>query len=97
MTRSTKIAIATPVVLKDLHRDILKANPNLTLTTKKMRVILRQKMNDVHAKNSSWVFNATDYDRARVLFDATYAKKIAKPVRAPRAKKVKVSETPDAQ
>lgn len=89
MTRSTKNAIATPVVLKDLHRDILKANPNMTLTTKKMRVILRQKMADVHAKNSSWVFDAKAYDAARSLFDPAYAKKIAKPARAPRVKKEK--------
>lgn len=96
MTTRKNTAAATPVVLKDLHRDILKANPTSTLTTKKMRVLLRQKMAEVHARNSSWVFDAKSYDQARALFDPAYAKKIAKPAKAPRAKKVKADAPVEA-
>lgn len=91
MTRNAKnAAVQFPVVLKSLHDDIVRANPTTDLTTKKMRVTLRAKMSDVHARNSSWVFTTqSDYDRARSLFDAAYAAKIAKPARAPRARKTR--------
>lgn len=103
MTRSTKNAVAAPVVLKTLHDDILRANPSSTLTTKKMRVVLRAKMNDVHARNSSWVFNPTDYDRARSLFDPAYAQKLeraskraTKPAVMSRASKTNTPAVADA-
>ena len=97
MTRNAKnAAVQFPVVLKVLHDDIVRANPSTDLTTKKMRVTLRAKMSDVHARNSSWTFTTqSDYDRARSLFDAAYAAKIAKPARAPRARKAKAT-TPAA-
>lgn len=81
MTRTTnaKNAPQFPIVLKTLHDDIMKASPTSTLTTKKMRVVLRAKAGDIHAKNSSWTFTTqSDYDRVRSLFDPAYAERIAK-------------------
>jgi hypothetical protein len=90
-TRSTRSqpqrdAQKATIVLKTLHDDIMKANPSSTLTTKKMRVVLRAKMSAVHAKNSSWVFTSKEYDQARSLFDPAYAQRIAKATK--RAAKV---------
>lgn len=88
MSKKQSKTASFPVVLKTLHDDIVKANPSTTLTSKKMRVILRQKMAPIHAKNSSWTFTTqAQYDAARSLFDPTYAKKVAKAPRAPRVKK----------
>lgn len=92
MTKSTKNTVSAPVVLKTLVGDIIKANPTSTLTEKKARVTLRLKMADVHAKNSSWVFNPSDYDRARSLFDPAYAAKVA--ASAKRAARPSKSKAP---
>lgn len=87
MTKTTKTF--APVVLKTLVGDIIKANPTSTLTEKKARVKLRENIK-AHERNQSWVFNTqAQYDAARVLFDAAYAAKIAKPakVRKPKTPK----------
>ena len=80
---------ATPatIALKTVHNDIMKANPNATIDTKKMRVWLRANMRDVHAHNDAWVFNATTYNIVRSHFDAKYAASLT---RKPRAKKIVV-------
>lgn len=88
MTTRSKTEAAT-IVLKTIHNDIMKANPTSTITPKKMRVLLRQKMSEVHARNASWTFTASQYDQVRSMFDPAYAKKVAKPAKAPRVKKVK--------
>lgn len=78
MTTRKTSTMQFPVVLKTLHNDIVNAQPDTTLTTKQMRVTLRAKANDIHAKNSSWTFaTQSDYDRVRSLFDPAYAKKVA--------------------
>ena len=66
------------IVLKTIHDDIMRANANSTLTTKKMRVRLRATMNDVHVRNSSWIFTQSQYDVVRSMFDDAYAQKIAR-------------------
>lgn len=98
MTRSTKTTrTASPVaniVLKTIHDDIVRANPNTTLTTKKMRVKLRATMKEFHVPNASWLFTQAQYDTARSMFDPAYAAKIAKQAKAAtrpaRVKKVTV-------
>lgn len=81
MTRKTNAPrTATPVaniVLKTIHDDIIRANPNSTLTTKKMRVKLRATMRDIHVSNASWLFTQSQYDTARSMFDPAYATKLA--------------------
>lgn len=64
------------IALKTMHNDILKSNPNATLTTKKMRVVLREKFNDIHARNASWMFTQSQYDVVRSHFDDAYRAKI---------------------
>lgn len=69
MTNKTE----TPtIVLKTVHNDILRDNPNATITTKQMRAKLRVKMNDVHVRNSSWIFTQSQYDEVRSMFDEAY-------------------------
>jgi hypothetical protein len=76
------IAPAFPVALKTLLSDIIKANPNYTGDTKAMRVVLRKSIK-AHNRNDAWTFNTqAQYDAARCLFDAAYAAKLAKPVKA---------------
>lgn len=64
------------IVLKTIHDDIMKSNANATLTTKQMRAKLRVVMNDVHVRNSSWIFTQSQYDIVRSIFDASYRAKI---------------------
>lgn len=95
-TRKTSNTTQFPIVLKTLHNDIVKASPTSTLTTKQMRVTLRAKAGDIHAKNSSWTFTTqSDYDRVRSLFDPAYAEKIAKASK--RATKPAKTSTPRAK
>lgn len=76
MTRNTKTNETPTIVLKTIHDDIIKSNANATLTTKQMRAKLRVVMNDVHVRNSSWIFTQSQYDVVRAMFDASYAQKI---------------------
>ena len=82
MTRNTNAkrnvkTIETPtIVLKTIHNDIMRDNANATLTTKQMRAKLRVVMNDVHVRNSSWIFTQSQYDDVRAMFDASYRAKI---------------------
>ena len=92
------------IVLKTLLDDIVKANPQSTLTTKKMRVVLRAKMNDVHTRNSSWIFTDAEYARARSLFDPAFAdrqtkaaKRAAKPAKVATPKPAKVATPTPAE
>ncbi len=93
MSRNRKSSNETPsIVLKTIHDDIMRANANATITTKKMRARLRVVMNDVHVRNSSWIFTTSQYDVVRALFDANYARKIERATkrnaRAPRKARV---------
>lgn len=77
MTKRNTKSIETPsIVLKTIHDDIMRANANATITTKQMRAKLRVTMNDVHVRNSSWIFTQSQYDDVRVMFDASYREKI---------------------
>ena len=64
------------ILLKTIHDDIMKANANSTLTTKQMRAKLRVVMNDVHVRNSTWIFTTSQRDIVRAMFDETYRAKI---------------------
>lgn len=64
------------IVLKTIHNDIVSDDKTSTLTTKQMRAKLRVKMNDVHVRNSSWIFTQSQYDTVRSMFDAPYAAKL---------------------
>lgn len=76
-TRNARTATETAsIVLKTLHNDILRDNPNATVTTKSMRVWLRANMNDVHDRNASWIFTQSQYDRVRSHFDPAYRARI---------------------
>jgi hypothetical protein len=76
-----------PIVLKTIIDDAHKDNKSFTLNDKQIRSRLRVKIAS-HLRNTSWVANnAKEYDAIRAAFDATYATKIAKPVRKPRAAK----------
>jgi hypothetical protein len=86
MQRVNKAQVAS-IPLKRIHDDILKDNKSSTLTTKQMRVKLRAKMKASHDHNASWVFTQAQYDGVRAMFDPAYAKKIAKPAKAPRVRK----------
>lgn len=110
MTRSTKTArrsrnVETPtIVLKTLHDDIVKSNPNSTLTTKSMRAKLRvvAASDPVvnHVRNSSWIFTQSQYDHVRSMFDASYSAKLARAAkrnttsRKPRAKSNAAADAP---
>jgi hypothetical protein len=77
MTRKTTKSNEIPtIVLKIIHDDIMNANANATLTCKQMRAKLRVIMNDIHVRNSSWIFTQSQYDVVRAMFDATYRAKI---------------------
>jgi hypothetical protein len=76
-----------PVVLKSIINDAHKSNPSFTLNDKQIRSRLRSKVAS-HIRNTSWVANnQREYDAIRAAFDTAYAAKIAKPARAPRARK----------
>lgn len=92
MTNAKKITqshVMPTIVLKTIHDDIMRANANATLTTKIMRAKLRVMMNDVHVRNSSWIFTQSQYDVVRAIFDATYRAKIERAQKrsTPRAKR----------
>ena len=94
MTRNTKTNETPTIVLKTIHDDIMKSNANATITTKQMRAKLRVAMNDVHVRNSSWIFTTSQYDIVRSMFDDAHRAKIerankrnAKTNATPRAKR----------
>lgn len=99
MSRKTE----TPsIVLKTVHDDIMKSNPNATITTKQMRAKLRVTMNEIHVRNSSWIFTQSQYDAVRSMFDPAYRAKIERAnkrnttSRKPRAKSnAPVETTPE--
>ena len=74
--RNTTSRETPSIVLKTIHNDIVKSNANATITTKQMRAKLRVEMNDVHVRNSSWIFTTREYDRVRSMFDPAYAQRI---------------------
>lgn len=74
--RNTKSNETPSIVLKTIHDDIMKSNANATITTKQMRAKLRVAMNDVHVRNSSWIFTSSQYDVVRSMFDDAYRAKI---------------------
>lgn len=74
--RNTQSNEMPSIVLKTIHNDIMRDNPNATITTKQMRAKLRVVMNDVHVRNSSWIFTQSQYDDVRAMFDASYRAKI---------------------
>lgn len=76
MTRKIKTNETPSIVLKTIHDDIMRDNANATLTTKQMRAKLRVAMNDVHVRNSSWIFTQSQYDDVRSMFDAKYRERI---------------------
>lgn len=76
MTRNAKTNETPTIVLKTIHDDIMKSNANATITTKQMRAKLRVAMNDVHVRNSSWIFTQSQYDIVRAMFDDAYRAKI---------------------
>ena len=76
--RITRTNETPTIVLKTIHDDIMRANANATITTKKMRVKLRATMREVHVANASWIFTQSQYDVVRAMFDAQYAQKIAR-------------------
>lgn len=74
--RNTQSNEMPSIVLKTIHNDIMRDNPNATITTKQMRAKLRVMMNDVHVRNSSWIFTQSQYDDVRSMFDASYRERI---------------------
>lgn len=74
--RNAKSNETPSIVLKTIHDDIMKSNANATITTKQMRAKLRVAMNDVHVRNSSWIFTTSQYDIVRSMFDDAYRAKI---------------------
>lgn len=74
--KNTKSNETPSIVLKTIHDDIMKSNANATITTKQMRAKLRVAMNDVHVRNSSWIFTTSQYDIVRAMFDDAYRAKI---------------------
>lgn len=95
MTASTKtaaIASTQPsIVLKTIHNEIVKANPETKLTTKDMRVVLRKRMSAIHVANASWIFTQSQADQCRAMFDPAFAERLARAAKraAKPAKKVK--------
>lgn len=77
-----KVNETPSIVLKVIHDRILKDNPNSTLTTKKMRGVMRtsEEIKKIipHIKNSSWVFTETQAHKVRCMFDPSYAEKAAR-------------------
>ena len=76
--RNTQSNETPSIVLKTIHDDIMRDNANATITTKQMRAKLRVVMNDVHVRNSSWIFTQSQYDDVRAMFDATYRERVAR-------------------
>lgn len=79
-----------PIVLKTIISDVHKDNKSFTLNDKQIRSRLRSNaaVRAFHIPNTSHVANTpSQYDAMRAAFDTTYAAKIARPARAPRAKK----------
>ena len=74
--RATKTNELPTILLKTIHDDIMRANATSTLTTKQMRAKLRVVMNDVHVRNSTWIFTTSQRDIVRAMFDETYRAKI---------------------
>lgn len=93
-TNTTSNAMPT-IVLKTIHDDIMRANANATLTTKIMRAKLRVVMNDVHVRNSSWIFTTSQYDIVRALFDANYRAKIERANKRNTSSRKRVAKSND--
>lgn len=86
--------VAPTIVLKTLHDDICRDVATFTITTKQMRTWLRANMNDIHERNSSWIFTQSQYDVVRSHFDVAYrakieraSKRVAKSNDTPRVRK----------
>ena len=97
--RNAKSNETPSIVLKTIHDDIMKSNANATITTKQMRAKLRVAMNDVHVRNSSWIFTTSQYDVVRSMFDDAHRAKIerankrnAKTNVAPRKRNAKTND-----
>lgn len=90
-SRSNNSPVAN-IVLKTVHDAIIKANPTSTLTTKKMRAILRTKMKAVHVANASWLFTQAQADQCRCLFDPAFAARQEKVSKATQRKAAKVAK-----
>jgi len=78
-TKSTKtinVDDVKNITLKKIYDDIMNANENSTLTTKKMRAKLRVVRRTQHEHNSTWLFSQNEYDEIRAMFDANYANEI---------------------
>lgn len=88
--RNTQSNETPSIVLKTIHNDIMRDNANATITTKQMRAKLRVVMNDVHVRNSSWIFTQSQYDDVRSMFDANYRAKIERS----RKRNAKTNATP---
>lgn len=100
--RNTQSNETPSIVLKTIHNDIMRDNANATITTKQMRAKLRVVMNDVHVRNSSWIFTQSQYDDVRAMFDANYRAKIeraqkrnAKSNATPRKRKTQSNDAPN--
>jgi hypothetical protein len=67
------------IVLKTIHNDIIKSNPDSTLTTKQMRTALRKRAAEfAHARHNAWTFTDAERDVVRSMYDPAYAAKIAR-------------------
>ena len=95
MTRKTTSNELPTIVLKTIHDDIMRANANATLTTKIMRAKLRVTMNNVHIRNSSWIFTQSQYDVVRAMFDAIYRAKIERASKRDTSSRKRVAKTND--
>lgn len=96
MKRNTSSNETPSIVLKTIHDDIMRANANATITTKIMRAKLRVTMNDVHVRNSSWIFTTSQYDRVRAMFDDTYRAKIERASKRDTLSRKRVTKLNDA-
>lgn len=94
--RNAKSNETPTIVLKIIHDDIMKSNANATITTKQMRAKLRVTMNDVHVRNSSWIFTQSQYDVVRAMFDATYRAKIERASKRNTSTRKRVTKSNDA-
>ena len=94
MTRTNENAT---IVLKTIHNDIMNDNENATITTKQMRAKLRVEMNDVHVRNSSWIFTQSQYDVVRAMFDEKYAAKIERASKRAKTTRAKSTRKNDAK
>lgn len=94
--RATKSNETPSIVLKTIHDDIMKSNANATITTKQMRAKLRVVMNDVHVRNSSWIFTTSQYDVVRAMFDDAYRAKIERANKRNTTSRKRVAKSNDA-